>query len=141
MKMSKISIYFTKREATGSQTAEKNGVANLPNEDEWSNIRYAAARMDLIRFTIGMAAHVTSWFRSSALNKLIGGSSSSKHLRGLAVDFHTKGNNKAIYEQLVEACKTGKISYDQLIFYPSKNFIHVCFCRDITQERKMNFIK
>lgn len=39
---------------------------------------------------LGMPMHVHSWYRSYAVNKKVGGISTSNHLKGTAMDWHCK---------------------------------------------------
>lgn len=139
--MSKISLYFNRNEAVGSATATQKGIANTPNRVQEDNIIYAASRMDLARELIGLPCTVNSWFRNTELNRAVGGVATSDHLSGLAIDFYTKGNNEEVYKNLIEDCKQKKLSYDQLIWYKNRNFIHISFKNDIKVERKMHFVK
>lgn len=133
-----ISIYFKLEEATATGIKK----LNTPNVAELDNIIYAAARMDLIRREIHTPVFVNSWFRSDEVNKAVGGVPNSAHRLGLAIDFHTGNVDvELIYDKLIQLCKRGAISYDQLIYYPSKNFIHIAFKNDISGERKKHFMK
>ncbi|MGL6023344.1 MAG: D-Ala-D-Ala carboxypeptidase family metallohydrolase, partial [Cetobacterium sp.] len=88
---SKISKHFTFKEAIYSDTAKKYKIKNIPNNSEYKNIVYAAKRMDEIKKALKTEIYVTSWFRSEKVNKKVGGSKNSYHLKGLAVDFKTDG--------------------------------------------------
>lgn len=133
-----ISIYFKLCEAT----VTGSGIKNIPNMAELDNIIYAASRIDLIRREIHTPVFTTSWFRCDEVNKAVGGVSNSAHRLGLAIDFHTGNVDiELIYDKLIQLCKRGAISYDQLIFYPKKNLIHIAFKNDISSERKQHFMK
>ncbi|MEG1286969.1 MAG: D-Ala-D-Ala carboxypeptidase family metallohydrolase [Clostridium sp.] len=133
-----ISIYFKLDEAVVTGTK----ILNTPNIAELDNIIYTASRMDLIRREIHTPIFVTSWFRSDEVNKAVGGVPNSAHRLGLAVDFHTGNVDvELIYDKLIQLCKRGAISYDQLIYYPNKNFIHISFKNSISGERKKHFMK
>ncbi|MGL5351025.1 MAG: D-Ala-D-Ala carboxypeptidase family metallohydrolase [Cetobacterium sp.] len=133
---SKISKYFTLKEATNSSVARKYGIKNIPTNSEYKNIVYTAQRMDEVREALKTRVYVTSWYRSKKLNKRVKGSSNSYHQNGLAVDFRIKGKAKDIKRKLDRA----KISYDQLIYYPRQNRVHISFKKSKRQERKQYFI-
>ncbi|MGL6066137.1 MAG: D-Ala-D-Ala carboxypeptidase family metallohydrolase [Cetobacterium sp.] len=137
--MSKISNFFNSNETRVS--ASFPNIKNIPDEIQSSNIKYTAARMDYVRMLVGLPCSVNSWFRCSELNKAVGGSKTSQHMSGLAVDFTTRSNNENIYKSLINAKNQGKISYDQLIWYPKQNFIHVGFKVNFAEERKQDLIK
>lgn len=138
----KVSKYFDEKETTVSATGERLKIKNIPNQDEKDNILYTASRMDIIREYLGIPLIVLSWFRSEELNTAVKGSKTSAHRFGLAVDvYSTKMSSKEIYDKLIEAQVKGIIQYDQLIYYPKQNFVHIGFKLNKGQERKMDFVK
>lgn len=137
----KISKYFDEKETTVSATGEKLKIKNIPNQDEKDNILYTASRMDVVREYLGIPLIVLSWFRSEELNTTVKGSKTSAHRFGLAVDvYSTKISSKDIYDKLIEAQTKGIIQFDQLIYYPRQNFVHIGFRLNKDQERKMYFV-
>lgn len=137
MRDRKISKYFTFKEATYSNTAKKYRIKNIPSSLEYKNIVYTASRMDEVRKALKTRIYVTSWYRNKNVNKKVKGSSNSYHRKGLAVDFRIKGKAKYIKKKLDKA----KISYDQLIYYPRQNRVHISFKKSKRQERKKYLIK
>lgn len=137
----KISEYFTERETIISAEGTKRGIKNIPNQDEKVNILYTASRMDKVRKYLGVPLIVLSWFRSEVLNTVVGGSKTSAHRYGLAVDvYSTKMESKEIYNKLIEAQEKGIMQFDQLIYYPKQNFLHIGFKLNKDHERKMHWI-
>lgn len=135
------SKYFSEKETVVSAEAKKMGIKNIPNSQEKNYIQYTASRMDRIRELLGVPLIVLSWFRSEELNKAVDGSKTSAHRFGLAVDIYSnKMTSKEIYEKALQLKKEGKIQFDQLIYYPQKNFVHFGFKLDKAQERGMNWI-
>ena len=135
------SKYFTEKETTVSATGKALKIKSIPNEQEKNYIQYTASRMDYIRELLGVPLIVLSWFRSEELNKAVDSSKTSAHRFGLAVDVHSnKMTSKEIYEKALQLKKEGKIQFDQLIYYPRKNFVHFGFKLDKAQERGMNWI-
>lgn len=120
----KISDHFTLEEATHSDTAIRLGIKNIPNEKELENIKYAARRLEHIRQFLGVPLKVNSWFRCEDLNKAVGGVETSAHKVGLAIDVVPIG---ADIEQCYQDIIKSPFSYDQVIYYPKKNFIHIGF--------------
>lgn len=135
--MSKISNFFTISEATKSDTAKKKNIPNIPNEQQLLNIKKASIRLDLFRFLVAKPFIVNSWFRSVELNNVIGGVMTSQHLTGFAIDFTVGGSVKEVFHII----KLSGLSFDQLIYYPKKNFIHISFKENIETERKQVLIK
>lgn len=137
----KVSKYFDEKETTVSATRERLKIKNIPNQDEKDNILYTASRMDVIREYLGIPLIVLSWFRTEELNTAVKGSKTSAHRFGLAVDvYSTKISSKEIYDKLIEAQVKGIIQFDQLIYYPKQNFVHIGFKLNKDQERKKYWI-
>ena len=135
------SKYFTEKETVVSATGTELGIKNIPNNQEKNYIQYTASRMDQIREFLGVPLIVLSWFRCEELNRAVKGSKTSAHRFGLAVDVYSKKmSSKEIYEKVLELKKDGKIYFDQLIYYPAKNFVHFGFKLDKAQERGMSWI-
>ncbi|QXN75306.1 hypothetical protein [Microvirus mar62] len=67
---------------------------------------------------------VTSAFRTQEENKVCGGSPTSQHLSGDALDFKVSGMTSA---ELVSWIRSRSIGYDQLIQY--RTFVHISFPR------------
>ncbi len=131
----KLSNYFTLREATYSKEAVSAGVNNEPVSSTSEAIKETALRMDVFREHIGRPFTVTSWFRSKETNVLVNGSKTSVHMSGRAVDFTTKSNMREVYTQIINS----KLSFDQCIYYPKRNFIHLGFCKEIGKERNQTW--
>jgi hypothetical protein len=69
-----------------SNTAIRLGINNIPNNDQWENIeRLAVNVLQPIRIHFGPII-IRSGYRSPILNKNIGGSSISNHMKGEASD-------------------------------------------------------
>lgn len=137
----KVSKYFDEKETTVSATGKRLKIKNIPTQDEKDNILYTASRMDIIREYLGVPLIVLSWFRCEELNTAVKGSKTSAHRFGMAVDIYsTKISSKAIYNKLIEAQTKEIIQFDQLIYYPKQNFVHIGFKLNKDYERKMYWI-
>ncbi len=79
--------------------------------------------LDRIRRRFGGPIAVNSAFRSENVNRSVGGSNTSAHLKGLAADIRPVSGKQADYEKLlaavrdVFALRDGELSPDQLIIY------------------------
>lgn len=138
-KNEKISKYFTMGEATYSSTAIRRGIKNTPSWSERTNIRYTARRLDEVREILGRPVVVSSWFRSARLNRAVGGSSSSGHRKGMAVDIILKKGSAGKKEY--ERVKNRLESFDQLIYYPRRGHLHIRFKQYRFQERKQVMVR
>lgn len=83
----KITEHFTYEELTRSFEGERNGLNNQPPDSVMPNIKRCAEMMENVRSLLKKPIQIHSCYRSSSVNKLIGGKPTSQHLQGLAVDF------------------------------------------------------
>lgn len=86
--MSGVSKNITLAEATKSQTATRKGIDNTPNEEQLAAMKNLANKVfEPLRIAMGnKSIAITSFFRSPEVNKAIGGSTSSQHCKGEAMD-------------------------------------------------------
>lgn len=137
MKNFKLSEFFA------SSTASKNGIKNEPHIDERAAIERNINSLvdnvlDPIRDKLCTPVIITSGYRCPQVNKLVGGVNNSQHMSGCAADFHVKGyNHSMMYEVFLYVFNT--LEFDQLIYYPSKNFIHVSYVENCNRHEA--FIK
>ena len=88
-----LTPHFTLEELCHSQTAERYGLDNLPNDAQRRNlITLCTQILEPARIALG-PLHIDSGFRSSQVNKLVGGSSTSAHLEGWAADVIPSGSS------------------------------------------------
>lgn len=132
-----ISKHFSMNECTVSEYARIHRMSNIPNEKEIENIYYTASRIEQVREFLNKPMIVLSWFRSEELNKAVKGSKTSAHRHGLAVDFT---NGYSIKDQFDLIRNNKDIMFDQLIYYPDKNFIHVGYKLNPDEERRQVMI-
>lgn len=131
-----LTKHFTWKEATHSDTAVREGIDNTPDSFAEENIKYAASRLEKFREYLGVPFKINSWYRCEVLNDMVGGSETSAHKHGLAIDFVPLGMDvNEAYKKIIQSGK----SYDQLIQYPKKNFIHIAFRYE--HERKQSWIQ
>lgn len=82
-----ISEFLTLEEVTRSDTAKRNGLKNLPDEEQLRNLTFIAVSIfDPLRIHFGVAIGVSNGLRSDQLNKLLNGSKTSQHCKGEALD-------------------------------------------------------
>lgn len=131
MKLDKliISKHFSIHEVEKSQTAVRLGISNkLPKKYHKYASDIAANILEKCRKKFGKFVP-NSWYRSKQINTRIGGSTTSQHCFGQAVDFEISNVTnielgKWIYNNL---------EFDQLIFeftnnkYPKAGWIHCSY--------------
>lgn len=114
--------WFSIQEMCYSQTAIKYGINNQPNKEEEHNIICLVDNiLDPLRELYGKPIIVNSGFRCSELNKLVGGSQTSQHKKGLAADIRPV--NKEDMKLLFELAKT--LDFDQLLDEYNLSWIHI----------------
>lgn len=124
--------YFKSWEITNSTKAKENNIDNTPTEDEIiNNLNHTLQRLNTIREGYGKPIIISSGYRCTELNELVGGVKDSKHLTGLAVDLKW---DKDLVEYIIDNC-----SFDKLIREKSGNvkWIHIQFRKDISTERNL----
>ena len=122
--------YFTIEEMCASDTARRKGIDNTPNADARLRMQTLIEQLlDPIRAAWGGPITVNSGYRSPALNKAVGGVSNSQHMKGEAADITvgSVGDNKRLFDKIVELQKAGKIAFDQLIDESNYDWVHVSY--------------
>ena len=127
----KLSKNFTLAEMTKSSTAKRLGIDNTANEEQIEALRELCEKvLQPIRDEFG-AVNVTSGLRVPALNKTIGGSSTSQHCKGEASDISFCRSNCTGKNGEVFAWIKDNLNFDQLIweFGDSKcpDWIHISY--------------
>jgi zinc D-Ala-D-Ala carboxypeptidase len=124
-----VTEHFSWYEVQYSTTAKARGIDNTVPASLRTNVLNTAKRMEKIRALLGVPIKVTSWYRCPALNAAIGGSRTSAHMQGLAVDF------KPYHMSLADAfniIRKSDLDYDQIIIERTKDgaaWVHVGFSR------------
>jgi hypothetical protein len=108
----KLSPNFTLAELTHSETAERLGLDNTPDEKVKANLVRLARILEDVRRVLGRPIMVNSAYRSSAVNKAIGSKPTSQHCLGCAADIRVPGLTP---NDVVKAIIKTNIEYDQLI--------------------------
>lgn len=109
-----LSQHFTLAEFTASSISARKGIDNTPNQQAIDNLKRVAAVMEEVRKLLdSKPIIVTSGYRNSAINKLVGSKSTSKHVQGLACDFICPQFGTP--DEIVKAIQDSKIAFDQCI--------------------------
>lgn len=78
--------HFTFNELTNTTHSELLESNRKIAEGYMKQLKYVAGTLEEIRAVLGVPLRVTSGFRSSQLNRLVGGSPTSGHTKGLCAD-------------------------------------------------------
>jgi len=110
--MEAISKNISYKEATFSPTAVRKGIDNTPDKDTLSRMQLVAERcFEPIRTFYGKPIKINSFYRCEILNKEIGGSDSSQHCSGEAIDIDADKDNLKIFNWILQ-----NLDFDQLIY-------------------------
>jgi uncharacterized protein YcbK (DUF882 family) len=105
--------HFTLDELTASETAERNGWDNTPNEQELANLQRLAEFLEDVKEALGgKPIMVNSAFRNKQVNDAVGSKDTSQHRLGCAVDIRVP---QLTPDQVVQAIIASGLPYDQVI--------------------------
>ena len=133
-----ISKHLSYKEGIRSNTATRLGIENKPNEEQLKNMKLLAEKVfEPLRKEVGGPIKVNSFFRSPDLNKAIGGSKTSQHCKGQAIDiddtFGVKSNAQMYY--FIKA----ELDFDQMIWEfgtdGNPDWVHVSY---VSTEKNRN---
>ncbi|WP_136475281.1 D-Ala-D-Ala carboxypeptidase family metallohydrolase [Pseudomonas sp. DG56-2] len=107
-----LSEHFTLAEMTASQSAVRLGIDNSPSVETLDNLRRLCALLEQVRLLVEKPVLVSSGYRSTELNRIIGGAPQSAHMQGLAADINVPGMSPATLARCVAG---SPLMFDQLI--------------------------
>lgn len=133
--------YFTVAEMLKSETAEKNQINNTPSVEVEQNIEELLLVLDGLREFYG-PIRITSGYRCTELNKLVGGSPTSAHVIGYAADLRPIGDTFENFKaEVLKWLKKSKVKFDQCIIERNKNtqWVHFGLYNRKGQQRGQQF--
>jgi zinc D-Ala-D-Ala carboxypeptidase len=141
----KISKHISYEEATISTTATRFNISNDPNNVQLEYMQDVAELVfEPLRIWAKEPIRINSFFRSNALNKKVGGSSSSQHCanKGAAIDISSMGSKKNA--DLFYYIKDN-LKFDQLIWeFGNDNqpqWIHVSYNKSGNRNQILKAVK
>ena len=134
----KISDHITYAEAIHSNTGKRMGIDNTPSQTQVEAMKLLAEKVfEPLREWVGGPIKVNSFFRSEALNEAIGGSGTSQHCKGQAIDIddvYGRKSNAEMYNWIKE-----NLDFDQMIWEfgtdMQPNWVHVSY---VSEEKNRN---
>lgn len=133
--------YFKVAEMLKSETAEKNKIQNTPSVEVQQNIEELLEVLDGLREFYRNPIKITSGYRCTELNKLVGGSPTSAHVIGYAADLQpVQGSFENFKAEVLRWLDTG-IKFDQCIIERNKNtqWVHFGLYNRKGQQRGQKF--
>jgi len=143
--MSQLSKYTTLQEVIKSNQASVLQIPNIPNSEQVANLKLVCTEIfDKVREHFGKPIGISSGFRSVELNNRIGGSKSSQHMEGKALDIDGDlfggVSNKSIFDYIKNNC-----TFDQLIWeFGTENnpdWVHVSYNKGVNRKQILRAIK
>lgn len=137
----KVSKNFYLNELIQSDTALRLGIDNTPNTQQKNNLIASCKYLwQPTRDLLGQPMLISSGYRSPALNDVVGGSDTSAHSLGYAIDFTCPkfGSTRKIAEFLVKQFAKKRIKFDQIILeFPDSpsSWIHLGYKNQNGQQR------
>ncbi len=133
---------FSLIELVSSETATRRNIDNTPNSEVIYNLALVCINvMQPIRDWYGQAINITSGYRSPKLNKAIGGSLTSDHCYGRAIDFTVPKHD---FKKVFEFIKSN-LQFDQLIWEfgddIAPNWIHVSYRESGNRKQVLKAVK
>ena len=111
--------------------AKARGIDNTPGADILPHLRFTAEGLERIRALIQQPIRILSGYRCPALNKAVGGSAHSQHMKGQAADIVAPHFGDVHTLAGVIAMNAKAIGVDQVIKEKNKRgaeWVHVSFC-------------
>ena len=132
--------YFELSEFIRSDVAKKKGIDNSPTFEVVAHLEELVEKvLDPLRAAYGMPIKISSGYRCPALNKAVGGSPTSMHMKGYAADCQVGGSFNKFRDFTVEWLKKTGTRYDQLLLESNKKtgakWIHVSLYNNSGQQR------
>ena len=139
--MKKISKHISYKEATHSDYAKRNKIANKPKAEHIENMELLAEKVfEPLRDWVEAPIKVNSMFRSVELNTALKGAFKSSHLTGNAMDITSMGgkSNLEMFHYIKD-----NLDFDQLIweFGVEPKWLHVSYVNQKENRKQVLVIK
>jgi hypothetical protein len=143
----KLSTHLDLSEVIRSDSAKRNGISNMPTGEHIANFMLLAEKIfEPIREHFGVPIHISSGYRSKELNAKIGGSATSQHCKGQAVDIDMDNSANGVSNADVFNYIKDNLPFDQLIWEfgneDNPDWVHVSYVekprKQILKAFKMN---
>lgn len=128
----KLSENLSLSEVIRSESAKRKGIDNMPTPEHLANLKVIAEKIfQPIRENFRVPIHISSGYRSKALNTAIGGSLTSQHCTGEALDIDMDGSPHGVTNADVFNFIKDKLDFDQIIWEfgsaTNPDWVHVSY--------------
>jgi hypothetical protein len=137
----RLSKNFALAEITHSNTAKRLGINNEPTETHLQNMQHLVDNiLQPLRDSIG-PIRISSGYRNPSLNRASGGSRSSQHCKGQALDIQFWQRGKMMNELIYEWILDSGIEFDQMINEFDFAWIHVSLVKKGNRKQVLEAFK
>jgi hypothetical protein len=142
----KISQHLSLSEVTRSDSAKRHGIDNNPTAEHLENFKLLAEKVfEPIRAHFGVPIHISSGYRSKALNQFVKGSLSSQHCKGEAIDIDMDGSSNGVTNKMIYDFIKEKLDFDQLIWEfgtdLNPDWVHVSYTKVGNRKQKLKAVR
>jgi len=138
----KLSKHLDLAEVTRSESAKREGIINMPTPEHYENLKVIAEKVfEPIREHFGVPILISSGYRSEALNVYIGGSRSSDHSKGRALDLDMDGSSSGVTNKMIFEFIKDNLEYDQLINEFDFGWVHVGYRLNANRKQTLRATK
>jgi hypothetical protein len=129
----KLSEHLDLSEVVRSESAKRKGISNMPTAEHIANFKLLAEKVfEPIRNHFRCPIHISSGYRSKALNDTIPGASlTSQHCTGEAIDLDMDGTPHGVTNRMVFDYIKDNLVFDQLIYEfgdaQNPDWVHVSY--------------
>jgi len=135
----RISEHISLKEGIKSHTATRLNIDNTPKESDLINMKTIAEKVfEPLRKWVGGSIAINSFYRSPKLNSAIGGSTTSQHCVGCALDLDDNygyKTNAEMYKYI-----KNNLDFDQIIWEfgtdENPDWVHVSYVSEDANRRK-----
>lgn len=143
----KLSEHFTVADLTKTNRGEFQKQNRILDDAQIQTLRNTAGLMEVVWNILGVPIFVESGYRCPPLNKAVGSTDKSQHLKCEAVDFTTRGMEVGDAFRLIwKEIKEGRLTVGQLIFetaerlYGTSSWVHISLGHPWRDQAKCNQI-
>jgi hypothetical protein len=128
----KLSEHLDLSEVVRSESAKRKGISNMPTSEHIENFKLLAEKVfQPIREHFRCPIHISSGYRSKELNAAIGGSATSEHCSGQAIDIDMDGTPNGVTNRMVFDYIKDNLDFNQLIYEfgdaQNPDWVHVSY--------------
>lgn len=142
----RISKHLSLAEVVRSETAKRRGISNMPTAEHLENFKLLAENVfEKVREHFKVPIYVSSGYRSAELNRAVGGSTTSQHSKGEAIDIDMDGSRSKVTNADIYNYIKDNLEYDQLIWEfgtdTNPDWVHVSYSKNRNRKQLLKAVK